>query len=837
MGSRIKEKEILYLWRITLFFNMVIMNGVNSSSFIVTEDLYTNENPPFTLPVFYTNSMDSPISLKCKTVNSNSGLTAQTVTLPVGSNQKVDVVFSGSLTISLPFEVSCSVEDETEILTKSIVSDTERVLGLCHLDQLYADPTTGKVEIRTAETQGDITLNFCSCINVDEKSILLFDDKDTAEVSNGNCVGPVCKCTLKCTYNTNQFVSRELKVLKPVLYIKSSFEKLTLFKNTSTIAAFTFPPSKDALECFANKVDVSESTFLVGDVIKNGNFKDLVLEESQSDPGVYHVFPKDSAVLSGVYGIKCTSGTTSDTFVFEFDNSEASNIVGEKIDFDEYVSVPCSCDKTPGFCDHRCCCDSDCSDVQEESFSSCIEGPKGGDHTVRITPSCSDVSNVSPWERALCIKTSNSAFLGRYFNFVNRSFTAENEWDDSNIAGIPTSSSKSTKGYPIFTLISLDENTDVKGFLTLPGRVGRSCISADPLKLLENSHAICSREVTDNCNMEFGGAFSARSYLSPTERSVDPCGWFTRVYSNGVNSNEASEAIIKVLYKKDGVIINNLASKILQDQSCEHAVTGVLYEVSISSGVIIYITATITIQDLRNVDSVMTSYSVVYKSADMKSVIAKEMPPEIGYKRHEPLLVSSGTFQLPQYGNCDDDKKRNTPEFRVSTIVQCYKIIQDNNIKQNCSALYDSLLKGYFQIIENGTMIGSTPGNSSLITATLTNPLNITDITETELCDYLPSYLHIKIYHKNNTLSGEDITNVTFSLEHGSITQFSGDRFLLQADLQYLISDVPVTRGSLSFEDIIEFFENKQELLNSLIVVFAALIYFAIPKNLLSSKL
>ena len=365
MGSRIEGNEIFYLWRITLLFNiMVIMNGVNSSSFIVTEDLYTNANLPFTLPVFYTNSMDRLISLECKTVTSNSGLTAQTVTLPVGSNQKVNVVFSGSLKISLPFEVSCSVGDQTEILTKSIVSNTEKVLGLCHLDQLYADPTTGKVEIRTAETQGDVNLNSCSCID-DGKSILNFDDKDTAKVNNGNCVGPVCECTLKCTYDTNRgngFVSRKVKVLKPVLYITSSFEKLTLFKNTSTIAAFTVPPSTDTLECFANKVDVSGSTYLVEDVIKNSDFKDLVLEES--GPGVYHVFPKDSNVPSGVYGIKCTSGTVSDSFVFEFDNSEASNIAGEIIDFDKYVSVPCSCDKTPGFCDHRCCCDKDCSDGQ-----------------------------------------------------------------------------------------------------------------------------------------------------------------------------------------------------------------------------------------------------------------------------------------------------------------------------------------------------------------------------------------------------------------------------------------------------------------------------------------
>jgi hypothetical protein len=312
---------------------------------------------------------------------------------------------------------------------------------------------------------------------------------------------------------------------------------------------------------------------------------------------------------------------------------------------------------------------------------------------------------------------------------------------------------------------------------------------------------------------------------------------FTSVYSNGVGSDDA---IIKVLYKENGAIINNLAPQILADQSCEHAVTDVNYKIATLSGVIISITATITTQDLSKKigNTVITSYSVDYKSADLNAVSTKDISPEIGYKRHDPLLVSSGTFKLPQYGNCDDiPKTGSAPKFRVSTIVQCYKIISDDKVKQNCSTLFNLLKTSYSEIIKNGSMIGSTPGNKSAIPVIQTNPLDIANFSEAEMCDHLPSYLHIKMYHKNNTISGEDVTNITFSLEHGSVAQLSGNRFLLQADLVFLMSDVPLKKCVLCWDDVEKFFQNKRELLNSLIVIFAAVVYFAIPKNLFSSRL
>ena len=294
-----------------------------------------------------------------------------------------------------------------------------------------------------------------------------------------------------------------------------------------------------------------------------------------------------------------------------------------------------------------------------------------------------------------------------------------------------------------------------------------------------------------------------------------------------------------MLYKKNGQIVNGLAAQILQDQSCEHAVTDVNYDVAISSGIILSITATITIQDLtaKIGSKITTTYSVSYRSADVNSVTTKEMSQEIGYNRHDLLAVSEeGTFLLPQYGNCDQITG-NTPKFRVSTIVQCYKDITEETVKQNCSELYRVLQEGYAKFIKNGTLVGSTPGSKSLVPVIHTNPLNTVNISEAELCDYLPSYLHIKVYHKNNTIAGEDITNVTYSVDHGSVAQLASDKFLVQVDLQFLLSDVPQPKCSLCWSDLKEFFENKQELLNSLIVVFAVVIYFAIPKNFLSSKL
>ncbi|KAL5263979.1 hypothetical protein ACHWQZ_G005169 [Mnemiopsis leidyi] len=838
------------IWNLFTFYRYLLMIRAVNSSMIVAQDLYTaTDTPPFTITVTYENTADSPILLTCETVDKNSGLSAPNIELPTstGFKQTVSVVFSGTLNIELPVELSCTIEarEETTVVTHAIIAHSENKLAFCNSDEVYSD-SNGNVKLFLYSGSEDsavtVTGGGCSCNNDAGNPIL--DNFNLIEGTRFNLTSTkasacdqseaFCSCTLKCTYNTqtqnNLSVNRRIKLLNPVLHIKSSFKKLTFYKNISTITAYTFPPSQE-VTCFANKVTVNPNTFTAGEVDENSDFKHLVLVKLSS--GVFHVFPKDSTVTAGIYGIKCSSGSASDTFLFELVASKNSSIAGEKVNFDEYVSVLCSCNRTAEFCDAQCCCDSDCSELQKASFQSCIQGPAGGDHSVKIKPSCSDVSNVSPWERALCIKTSNSAFLGRYFNFVNKSFTSQNVWKDSNIVGVSLSStSKSTKGYPVFT--SSPSNSNTHGFLTLPGKVGGSCISAQPLQLLVNSHTVCSRVVTANCNMELGGVFSALSYLSPPETLVDPCGRFTRVYSNGVDS---TEALTKVLYKKGDKILNNLASEILQDQTCLHAVTDVTYQVSVNSGTIVLITATVVLQDLRGRvgETVATSYRVDYVSADVEAMTKKEVSSQIGYSRHEPLLVSSGTFTLPQFGSCD--VIGTPPKFGVSAIVQCYKTIQEESVKRNCTELYETLTASYSNIIQNGSTVGSTPGNKSVIPVLQTNPLNTTNLTEHQLCDLLPSLLHISVYHKRSSLSGEEITNITFSFEYGSPGRLAGDRFVLQADLRFFMSDLTEKRSSLSWQDIADFFENRQELLNSLIVLFAAFIYFAIPKNFLSSKL
>jgi hypothetical protein len=294
------------------------------------------------------------------------------------------MVFSGTLnpTGTFSLEVSCSVNEQTKAQTKATVSKTEKILALCQLDQLYPDPESGKVEIHASpdpESQDQILNNQkCSCKDDDGNTVLTnFNLKaDTkfvfaATVDKSNCDKEICPCTLECYYmtasNEKVSVSRKVKIMKPEIYMRSSFERLTHYKNTSTITAFTYPPSKD-ISCFANKVSIN--SFTAQDFNEDESFSDLVLEKLQTNSpnsAVYHVFPNISTALaSGVYGIKCTSSSSSAsaTFLFEFDNSEASSIAGEKVDFEQYVSVPCSCDQTPSFCDYQCCCDPDCSDIQ-----------------------------------------------------------------------------------------------------------------------------------------------------------------------------------------------------------------------------------------------------------------------------------------------------------------------------------------------------------------------------------------------------------------------------------------------------------------------------------------
>ena len=346
------------------------------STIIVAQDFYTDSNtPPFTISVTYENTAASPVTLTCKTVEQNSGIYAPSVELSpsTGSDQKISVEFTGTLNIELPFQISCSIGEEATVVTNAIIAHSEIRLALCNSDEVYyPDSETNKVNLYLypgIEDSITVAAADCSCLDDSNKPILdnfqlVTDTKfELTATKTADCTlsEEFCSCTFKCTYSSDLSVSRKIKVLNPVLYITSSFETLTSYKNTSTVSAHTFPPSTE-ITCFANKVALESDTFTAGEVVEDGNFEDLVLEKLSS--GVFHVFPKDSTVSSGVYGIKCSSGSTTDTFLFELDNSEPSSISGEKVNFDEYASVPCSCDLTPAFCDARCCCDSDCSDLQ-----------------------------------------------------------------------------------------------------------------------------------------------------------------------------------------------------------------------------------------------------------------------------------------------------------------------------------------------------------------------------------------------------------------------------------------------------------------------------------------
>ena len=369
------------IWNLFTFYRYLLMIRAVNSSMIVAQDLYTaTDTPPFTITVTYENTADSPILLTCETVDKNSGLSAPNIELPTstGFKQTVSVVFSGTLNIELPVELSCTIEarEETTVVTHAIIAHSENKLAFCNSDEVYSDSNGNvKLFLYSGSEDSDVTVTGggCSCNNDAGNPIL--DNFNLIEGTRFNLTATkasdcdqseaFCSCTLKCTYNTqtqnNLSVSRRIKLLNPVLHIKSSFKKLTFYKNTSTITAYTFPPSQE-VTCFANKVTVNPNTFTAGEVDENSDFKDLVLVKLSS--GVFHVFPKDSTVTAGIYGIKCSSGSASDTFLFELVASKNSSIAGEKVNFDEYVSVLCSCNRTAEFCDAQCCCDSDCSELQ-----------------------------------------------------------------------------------------------------------------------------------------------------------------------------------------------------------------------------------------------------------------------------------------------------------------------------------------------------------------------------------------------------------------------------------------------------------------------------------------
>ena len=314
---------------------------------------------------------------------------------------------------------------------------------------------------------------------------------------------------------------------------------------------------------------------------------------------------------------------------------------------------------------------------------------------------------------------------------------------------------------------------------------------------------------------------------------------YTQVFSNGFGS---SEAVIKIVYMKDDVQINHLTSKILNDQTCTFAVTDVLYDITVNASEIFAILATVSLSDLSSKagETVITSYKAVFNSLQALNPSVVENVPRNGYLPRDPLQLKyteNGTFSMPEFGDCSSNKE-NYPKFGTSSIAQCYVDIEDDILK-NCSALHEKLINTYSTIIENGTEVLSNKDEDAAgVPCLLSNFYNSSEVSNQQaLCDNLPSFLHIKVYHARNDQSGFDVTNVTYYFEYGSGFQVVGTRAFLYADLQFLISDLPKKQCTYCLNEVIQLFENHQQLLNSLLVVFAGLICFAVPNNFLLSRL
>ena len=290
-------------------------------------------------------------------------------------------------------------------------------------------------------------------------------------------------------------------------------------------------------------------------------------------------------------------------------------------------------------------------------------------------------------------------------------------------------------------------------------------------------------------------------------------------------------------YQKDGETINHLTRSILNNQDCTYAVVDVLYEVTVNASKVFAVSATIILSDLsaKLGESVVTSYKVVFTSLQSQDPSITENSQLNGYLVHDPLIVN-GIFSIPKYGDCLNAKSG--PKFGVSTIFQCYINIEDATQK-DCSELYNKLMETYSTIIVNGTEVSANKSEGAAVVPTLiTNYFDISEVSDIpSLCDDLPTYLHIRVYHERNIQSGADVTNINYTFEYGPGFQMIGSRAFLHGDLQYLSSDVPKEPCSFCWEDVVEFFKSHQQLMNSLIVIFAGLICFAVPKNFYVSQL
>ena len=341
--------------------------SVDSSAFVLIEDVVSFSSN-FKVKIQY-GGLLSRTSLSCSVNDITQSVNLEADVQTSVEIPEIDITSNDAST----FIIDCSTEG-SNIKSTATLSIAEPEITVCD-DSLLFTKSTSMLTMKSGLSSGlgnPLTIS-CSGNNLNiEDYVTNSNNKEFSTSVQTLCTTVNCQSTLGCSTsssnapNINGFSGKILNIITPLLFVNPLFQKLGFYKN-GTFIIFIYP-NEDATKvtCFVNKIIVND--YASQDLVEDTNFDDIKLE-IVSD-GVYNVYPKleDLSVNSGIYGIKCSASLldsqVEEIFLFEFHDNGKSDISSDRIDFESYVSVACSCDLTPNICDGRCCCDSDCSSIQ-----------------------------------------------------------------------------------------------------------------------------------------------------------------------------------------------------------------------------------------------------------------------------------------------------------------------------------------------------------------------------------------------------------------------------------------------------------------------------------------
>ncbi|VDI62598.1 tectonic-2 [Mytilus galloprovincialis] len=227
-----------------------------------------------------------------------------------------------------------------------------------------------------------------------------------------------------------------------------------------------------------------------------------------------------------------------------------------------FVEVaPCPCDLTGGVCDINCCCDTDCTSSEQETFSRCIPYLDGGQEAALPEYMCdSKHFHKEDWFPLMCVTNEYNSLLGFFYQNENNLRTTQSlltkvngkesftyKEDEERVEPpAPAAKNGYSQNEKVLSVKTNAAGTaERRGVVSLPQRIlSGECSTTAPLQYLNDIDSDCSFQLT-NAMCSGDSVFNALSYIqSSTTRDPSCPSAFSIMGNPNTGTQNIAETIV-----------------------------------------------------------------------------------------------------------------------------------------------------------------------------------------------------------------------------------------------------------------------------------------------------